>query len=203
MLKPFLRVFTYMLFAALLAELMRWEALHLDRGRQYSEFGYTEPGQSLLLAAAIVLLVARLRAVEEFRQLAVCMALLFSILLIRENDQLLEVFLPHGIWKYFAAIPLVLGAGYFWKHRAAVSAQVAEYARTASFGVMLSAFVVLAFSRIFGRTGYWEVVMAADYIRVVKNAAQEGTEFLGLGLLLIGVIEMTCFPTRIQTRRWT
>jgi len=189
MLKIFLRGGAYFLLAGLIAELLRWEVQNLGRSLQYSEFGYVEPVQSVFLLTSAIILFYKARASVGLRQLAVCMAVVFCILLIRENDRALELVFPHGIWKYFAAIPAIIGIVYFRKNRKAVSRQLNFYSHTASFGVMLGGFAVLVFSRLFGRTSYWQSVMGEEYIRVVKNAAEEGVELLALTLILLAVIE--------------
>ena len=188
-----LRLVIYILLVALVAEVLRWEILYIEPGWQYSEFGYTEFTQSALLLVSSILLAINARKSEEFRQLSVCMALAFLVLLIRENDQVFELVLMHGIWKYFAMIPLLFGAVYFWKHRTAVSEQAVRFSHTSGFGVMLSGFAVLVFSRLFGRSAYWEIVMGDGYMRIVKNAAEEGVELLGLTLMLVAVIEFVFY----------
>lgn len=188
-----LRLVIYFLLVALAAEVLRWEILYIEAGWQYSEFGYTEWTQSALLLVSTILLAANARRSEEFRQLSVCMALAFCVLLIRENDQVFELVMMHGIWKYFAMIPLLIGAVYLWKNRTAVSEQSVRFSRTSGFGVLLSGFAVLVFSRLFGRSDYWEIVMGDGYMRIVKNAAEEGVEFLGLALMLVAVIEFVFF----------
>jgi hypothetical protein len=145
MLKIFLRGGVFLLFMGLIAEFLHWEVLNLGRSLQYSEFGYVERVQSALLLTSTIILIFNARASASFRQLAVCMALVFCILLIRENDQVFELVFPHGIWKYFAAIPVIIGIVYFRKNRKTVTSQLNFYSHTASFGVMLSGFAVLVF----------------------------------------------------------
>ncbi|MDX1380531.1 MAG: hypothetical protein R3233_05395 [Xanthomonadales bacterium] len=183
------RCFTYLLVVAALAEGLRLEAVALDKTRVYSEFGYTEWAQTAILVMVVGLLAWRAVRHAPVRELAVCMALFFGILLIRENDQTFELFLPHGSWKFFAAVVFLALITYFARHRTVVLGQLRAFAQSVSFGVMLCGFVVLVFSRLFGRTHYWQEVMEDNYIRLVKNAAQEGVELLAQGLFLIAVVE--------------
>lgn len=189
----FVRTLSYLLVVAALAEGLRLEAVALDRMRVYSEFGYTEWAQSAILLLIVALLAWRAARHTSLRELSVCMALFFGILLIRENDQTFELFLPHGSWKYFAAVVFLALFAYFVRHRTAVIDQLRAYAQSASSGAMLCGFVVLVFSRMFGRTHYWQEVMEDNYIRVVKNAAQEGVELLAQGLFLVAVVEFAFF----------
>jgi uncharacterized membrane protein YdjX (TVP38/TMEM64 family) len=58
-----------------------------------------------------------------------------------------------------------------------------------SFGILLSGFVALTFSRLFGRKHFWLQLTEEDNFRTVKNAAEEGVEVLALGLILISIVE--------------
>jgi hypothetical protein len=58
---------------------------------------------------------------------------------------------------------------------------------------MLSGMLVLAFSRLFGRNSFWEQLMGDTYLRKVKMVAEEGTEFLALGMVLLAVVEFVLF----------
>lgn len=189
------RVFAYLVLAALLTQVLAFEARELPPERVYAESGYTEWLQSLLLLTVAGLLTLEARHSGTLRQLVTCMALMFTVLLIRENDGLLDVWLFHGAWKYLALAPGLYGLWYFWKHRNAVSAQLRSYALTASFGIMVGGFMVMVFSRLFGRAAYWTAILGENYVRVAKNTAEEGTELLALGIILVAVIEL-----RLQSR---
>jgi hypothetical protein len=188
-----LRGFIYLLVAAAVSEVLFLEARTLPAERMYSEFGYAEWLQSLFLFLSVALLAYHARRAERWRALVNCMALAFGILLVRENDQVMELFLPHGSWKYLAGLLAAWAAVYFWRHRSAVAAQLNAYAATASFGVMIAGFVVMVFSRLFGRGDYWKTVMDEGYLRLVKNAVEEGVELLAITLIWVAVVELVFF----------
>jgi hypothetical protein len=184
-----LRGIIYLLIAIALGEGIRLEFELAADWRPFTEFGYLEMAQSLILfACTLVFAVQALRG-TVYRELATCMSLFFLVLLFRENDQPLELILPHGSWKYFAAIPLIALLVYAWKNRRPLTVQAREYSRSFAFGVMLSGMLVLAFSRWFGRTSFWEQLMGDSYVRKVKMVAEEGIEFLALGMVLVAVGE--------------
>jgi hypothetical protein len=192
----FVRGFVYLLLGAAVAELLRLEANTLGIGLRFSEFGYTERLQTLFLFLMVVLLFFRVRRFPDYRQLAMCMAGAFSILLIRENDQILELFLPHGFWKYPAAVLAVALVVYFWRQREVVQEQLLRWARTPSFGVMLSGFVALVFSRLFGRSEFWQTLMGDGYMPAIKTVAEEGVELLAITIIFIAVVELAFFTVR-------
>ncbi len=185
-----IRAIAYALLAAVLAQVSMLEAQHFAPLDRFSEFGYVEFGQSLLLLTCVVMLVVADRRGEGDSPLLRCLALGFAMLLIRENDQVLELWLPHGIWKWPALVLLIVLAGVFWRHRGRVIEEVVELSRTPAFGVLLAGFATLVFSRFFGRGDFWEAVMEERYWRPVKNAAEEGVELFALGLLTAGVVEL-------------
>ena len=185
-----IRSAAYFLMAVFLGELIRLELGSDESVRRFTEYGYVQWVQSVILIACSVLLFLKARVSVFYRHLYVCMAFFFLALLVRENDQPLELFLPHGSWKYIVVFPVAALAMYFAKHRRLVLEQLVVYSRTLSFGVMLSGFMVLVFSRLFGRKRFWQELMGDEYFRMVKNVAEEGVEVLALGLILIAVVEL-------------
>lgn len=195
-----IRTGCYLLLAAVLAETLRLEVAWLEPQRRFSEFGYTEWLQAAMLLVGTVLLLTRARRLADYTSLAYCLAGAFGVLLIRENDALLELYLPHGIWKYPAGLVMISVVVYFWRHRQNVMAQAVRWSATPSFGVMLAGAAVLGFSRLFGRGEVvWQALMEEQFMRDVKNLAEEGVELMALGLMLAAVVEL-CFFTARQHR---
>ena len=58
--------------------------------------------------------------------------------------------------------------------------------------------VTFVFSRLFGRTVFWEHLLESDYNRWAKNAAEEGIELLGYALMFIGGVEMLVETRRVE-----
>ncbi len=186
----FIRGTLYILLAIALAQLALFEAVTLHEIERFSESGYIELSHAALLSASTLLLAGIAWRVREFRTVAGFLALAFAILTIRENDQILEMWLPHGFWKWPAT---VMFAGMVWifiRRRQALIEQGLTLTSTMAFGVMLAGFTAMVFSRFFGRTSFWEAVMEERYVRVVKNAAEESVELFGIGLMTAGVVEL-------------
>jgi hypothetical protein len=186
----------YLLVAIALGEGIRLELELAADWRPFTQFGYLQIAQSLFLFACAAILALQALRGTVYRELAVCMSLFFLALLIRENDQPLELILPHGSWKYFAAVPIIALLVYAWKNRRVITAQAREYSTNFAFGVMLSGMLVLAFSRLFGRTAFWENLMGESYFRKVKMVAEESIEFLALGMVLVAVVEFVLLCRR-------
>jgi hypothetical protein len=184
------RVFLLMVLMALVTEAMRLGANFSERHRLYSEYGYIEWAQAALLLTNMVLLLSIARTSASVREMCNCMALLFAIMLIREKDQLLEVYLVDGAWKYFA-LPVLLGLlVYYWRNREKIAQQVVAFADSSAFGMFLAAALTLVFGRMFGRTVYWQPVMGEDYHPLMKTAVQESLELLSYLLLFLAILEL-------------
>ena len=194
-----IRGFVYLLLAIFLAELMRWELLQAAGAKPFTEYGYVQWAQSCFLLLATLSLAVNALRDTGYRQLSICMGLFFLMLLIRENDQPLELFLPHGAWKFFVIFPALALVYFFLKNRQQVTEQLVAYTHTSSFGLMIGGFVALMFSRLFGRLSFWRLLMGEDFSRGVKNAAEEGIELLALGLILAAAVELMIQRPRRQS----
>lgn len=185
-----IRGLAYVALAFIIAQVVLLEAQHFPPFERFSEFGYTELSQSGVLALTVLLLVVAALRSPESAPLLWCLALGFAVLLVRENDQVFELFLPHGIWKYPAGVLALIAALVFFRNRRAVIDELVELAGTTAFGVLFAGFTTLVFSRLFGQGKFWEAVMEERYWRPVKNAAEEGLELFALALLAAGIVEL-------------
>lgn len=194
-----LRAFAYFILAALAALVL---GLEVNQAPEliFNETGMTERLQSSILALLVILLLFSAWQSHGTRELQLCMAMAFLMFLIRESDAYFDGLLFHGAWKYLALAPLGVATWVFWRNRGAVSEQLGRYAGSSAFGVMLSGFMVLVFSRLFGRAEYWAAIMGESYIRVAKNAAEESTEFLAMVIMFAAVLEWL-LVSRIASRR--
>lgn len=189
MIPIWIRGVLYAVLAVVLAQLSLLEALHFPAVERFSEFGYVEFAQSALLALTVVLLVIADWRSDRAEPLLRCLALAFGMLLIRENDQILELWLPHGVWKWPVLVLFIALLWVFFRHRAAVFDELKQLATTPAIGVLYAGFATLVFSRLFGRGEFWQALMEERYWRPVKNAAEEGVELFALGLMAAGIVE--------------
>lgn len=191
-----IRGLAYLLLAAALAQLTLLEARHLPPLERFSEWGYVEQCQSLLLVLTVAVAGIAAWRLPGPEPLLVCMALAFAILLVRENDQVFELWLPHGVWKWPAGVLMAVLLAFFLRHRRRVLDQLVGVSGALAFGVLLTGFTTLGFSRLLGRGELWQTLMGESYIRATKNAAEEGVELFALGLLLLGTIELVLLRRR-------
>lgn len=179
----------YVALAAVLAQVSMLEAQHFSPLDRFSEMGYVEVGQAGLLAIMVLALGLAAWRRPEPAPLMQLAALVFAMLLVRENDQTLELWFPHGFWKWPALTLFAWAVVVAVRRWAQVKTQLMTLSQTRAFGVLLAGCTALVFSRLFGRGDLWEAIMEERYWRPVKNAAEEGVELFALGLLAAGVTE--------------
>src|SRR5690554_2262046 len=191
-----IRATLYILLIAGLAQGAYIEALHYPEVR-FSEYGFTELAQSaVLLSASLPLLYTR----QVLKVLPTVTLLMFAFTFssfIREQDYWLDMVARHT-WK--AIVALVVLPTLFWviRERKRFVEEFRHYANSFSFGLFAAGVLTTyVFSRLYGRSAFWEAVLEESYVRTFKDAAEEITELLGYTLILIAVIELT-----LLARRW-
>lgn len=53
--------------------------------------------------------------------------------------------------------------------------------------------ITYVFSRMFGITSFWEILLGDSYNRTARNIAEEGVELLGYSIILISVVELLVY----------
>lgn len=152
------------------------------------EHSFVELGQSIFLFAASVIFMY-LASKKKANGLWL-VAGFFVCMLIREQDAYFDDIF-HGSWAYFALASVVFFVWKAWSQgKDNVLKTMAEYMQsppftTMSFGVM----IILFFSRAMGMGKLWKLVMGENFIRVVKNVVEEGTELFGYSIIFLAAVE--------------
>jgi hypothetical protein len=202
--KTVLRFFLYFFLVALLFQGLVWiaqsgpDGLNLfvqsapDDDLGNSEFSKVELLQSGCLAIGLLLSVWIYTRNDHRRLVALAVAVLQSLMLIREQDFFFEVLVGRGMWQIPVYLSLIGGIFVFVRSRDRVNQSWLWMRQRSWFGLLFAALtIILAFSRVFGQSDFWEAIMGDNYQRIVKLAAEEVTELLGYSLLVIAMIEMT------------
>ncbi|WP_148253558.1 hypothetical protein [Aidingimonas lacisalsi] len=192
-----LRALIYILLTGALMQGVYYEALYLPDTR-FTERGFTELAQSLLLALASALLIYARYGVKRMPQVTLLMfGFLFSSF-IREQDSYLDTYVFDGAWQVlvtFVVLPCLIQV---IRRRHDFVREFECYSNTFSFGLFAAGFLTTyAFSRLYGRSEVWMAILGDHYARTFKDAAEEVTELFGYALLLFAVIELV-----LLARRW-
>ncbi len=167
-----------------------------------SEFSAVELLQTALLLASILVTGWYAASLPLTRPLTTVAALFLLLMLVREQDYFIDQWLPWGTWRLPAALVAVCLGYVAWRNRPELRRQGHALATSAAFGLLFAGLLVLlGFSRVFGQTDLWTALLADDYQRIAKLAAEEMTELLGYCLVLAGCIELRYSPLRREARQ--
>lgn len=185
------RAFLYLVSLAGVAYLIGLEGEQYKTLAQYNEHTLTEHMQDILTLLSSLLFLYAARLDDKLKVASTLLAGLLAMMFVRESDSLLDHNVYDGAWEtlvLFIGIALVI----FLRGKfSTIYSSLKAYSETSCYGTFLAGLVViLAFSRVMGRGSFWTSVMGENYMRVVKNIVEEGTETLGYTLILISAIEL-------------
>ncbi|WP_345332199.1 hypothetical protein [Ferrimonas pelagia] len=156
---------------------VRWLLGHVG------EDSLVEYMQELILAVTVAMFLLLVAKRPAQRGAAVLVGGFFAVLLIREMDSVFDQ-IVHGFWKYPAVLLAATAIGYAYRHPQTTGMPLVAYSRHSSFGLMIAGMAILmVFSRLFGMGILWNTLMGEQYVRGVKNLAEEGTELLAYCLI--------------------
>ncbi|PSW21228.1 hypothetical protein C9I98_04555 [Photobacterium sanctipauli] len=139
--------------------------------------------ESYLLISATVFYLIGARDQSQ-RPFAFLVAAFFSVMLIRELDEVLD-YIAHGFWKYPAWAVAVVAICYATSNLNKTLTSLNAYFQHRSFGIMLmSVASLLVFSRIFGMNVLWSSLMPGGNHGMVKTFVEEGSELLSYSCLV-------------------
>ena len=192
-----LKLVVYSGVLAVIAHLIYLDAFQENVPIKYLENTFTEWSQVGCLVLMLLLFIVSWKIARTGEKLSILMSGASVVALIREfnnffNDQVFD-----GAWQSLALVAAIITATLLYRNKGDFMPAFTRFVQSSSCGVMMAGFITtFVFSRLFGRTIFWEAVMEEQYFRSVKNAAEEGTELLGYGLMLIGAIEYFYFTLK-------
>ena len=184
----------YFLLVIVVCQLISLEGYSQLTESTYSEASLTETMQIVFSGICCLLFLVTARMSQKLRPVAVILAALTGMMLIREADAFLDKNVFDGAWQTFVVFVLFATTIYLKKQPDPIKPSVEAFSRLPSAGMLMSGFLVtFVFSRLFGRRSFWEAVMGEGYVRVVKNIVEEGTELVGYSLILIAAVELVWY----------
>lgn len=189
-----LRGLVYLLVLAGIAQCIALEAFQFGTAAEYSESSLTEHLQDLFTFASALTFIVCAYLSKPLRQACILLSALMFMMFVRESDSLLDAKVFDGAWQLIVG-GVIIATVFALRNQVKESYQsLKEFSKTSSFGFVVAGLVTaLAFSRIFGRTSFWQSVMGDAYVRTVKNIVEEGTELLGYSIIMIAATELLFF----------
>jgi hypothetical protein len=174
-----------------IAQLLFLDAFNVIDGGKFSENSYTEWAQVGVLILIILVTFWTGKVSPKEKVIINSMLGFFLMALIREFDFYLDNYVFDGAWQVLAFSTLAVTIIYLVRNKEAIEQASQNVFQTSAFGLISAGILItFIFSRLYGRTSFWEAVMEQKYFRDVKNVSEEGIELLGYGIILIGCIEL-------------
>ncbi|EGO65363.1 hypothetical protein [Acetonema longum] len=146
-------------------------------------------GSILTMIAGIFIYLSRHHPVPGTKYGMVLIAGFFSCAVIRELDFITDQL--HISWFYFVLAIVSYMIFLAWRHPDILDG-VVDFCKSESYYIMLCGLLtVFVFSRLMGMGLLWQNLLNESYLRVVKNAMEEGTELFGYTLCLISALKYT------------
>ena len=184
----------YFLLVVVVCQLISLEGYSQLTESIYSEASLTEKLQIVFSGICCLLFLMTARMSQKLRPVAVMLAALTAMMLIRESDAFLDKNAFDGAWQTLVVFVMIATAIYLKKQPDPIKPSVEAFSHLPSAGMLMSGFLVtFVFSRLFGRQSFWQAVMGEGYLRVVKNIVEEGTELVGYSLILITAVELVWY----------
>lgn len=166
--------------------------------QSFKENSNTEHGQDFVLFTSFLLILFIGYKFQKIRTLSYTMGALLLVSFIREMDAFFDTLLFHGAWAYFAGLAV---AGYVILIRKKITSFTSELNLVKdhiSLGmVTIGLLIIHVFSRLYGRKKMWKALMGEDqFMRIVKDASEEGIELLGYTIIFIGIVELFLFARK-------
>ncbi|QTL97432.1 hypothetical protein GM661_05265 [Iocasia frigidifontis] len=155
-----------------------------------TENSLTEIAQELILGIIISLFIYIAWLCPKLKYGMLVIAGFFACLLIREMD-----FLTDKIsisWFYFV-LAVVLGCLFLAiKYYESVIYGLNDFCKSDSYYIMVCGLILIfSFARLMGMKILWRNLLGTAYVRVVKNAVEEGSELVGYLLCLVSASKYT------------
>ena len=162
-----------------------WD-IQINRG--FGEVGLIELSQSVMLATTTGLYFLEAYRRPALRRAMVLVAGFFGCMLIREQDYFLD-FIRHGFWVY-PALALAFGCiAYACTDLRRTLAGLERFVRWKHFPILLIGLViVLAYSRLFGSSYGWKLLLGKKFIYSMKAGVEESSELLGYLFILASAV---------------
>jgi len=188
-----IRVIAYSLLMFGVAEAIFFDAAHPMEDGYFGEITFTEIGQEsilFILFAFYLILGFKWREIQPVSNLV---SLFFLMSFIREFNFLIVHWIYPVLLVFAIFVWLVVRD--FKKIKAAT---IQFFSVPASGWFLPGLLITYIFSRLFGRTKFWQLLYHDESYRLAKAATEEGLELLGNSIMLIGAIEFLIYYIAVQ-----
>jgi hypothetical protein len=179
-------MFGMLIFMAVIA-LVLWIDIVILKNA-ITEWSLTEFCQEFILMIIISLFIWLSVHCPKVKYGMILIAGFFSCLLLRELDFITDMIALS--WFYIDLAIIFFCVVLAVRHRKNTLNGLKHFRRSKSYQTMVGGLLLLfVFSRLIGMKVLWKYLLGPSYMRVVKNAAEEGIELLGYTLCLLSAFK--------------
>lgn len=158
-------------------------------GESFYEGRIVEWLQFTFLALSAAAFIHAASGKTEHKAISLVLAGGMAIAGIRECDRFLDHLICDNFWKvgvtlFFIGISILI-----YKDHDRILESVNKIIHWNAFGILLSGFLVLLFSRLFGHNDYWTDLIGKTNQKIVLQVIEENTELLSYFIFLAGSLE--------------
>lgn len=183
-----LRILVYTLLIYGVAEGIYFDALHPMEDGYFGEITFTEIGQEIILFLLFGFFLWLNYRWKETQPVSILVSLFFLMSFIREFNFLVD--------KWIFPV-LVVFAIFVWlfirDFKKIKDATIQFFSVPASGWFLPGLLITYIFSRLFGRSKFWQLLYHDESYRLAKAATEEGLELLGNAIMLIGAFEFLIY----------
>jgi hypothetical protein len=190
------RILVYVGIMFLLNAIFMYDAQNTTDTGKFGEISITEFTQEVFIFLSGVLFIFIGRNNRDLTPIANLISIFFFMSFIREFNN----YIP--FWFYLVLPFMVLFFYLIYRDRKKIFASAQKFLEIPYTAYFVTGFLItFVFSRLFGRSKFWEALLETDYNRWAKNAAEEGIELLGYTFFFIASVEI--FLAVIRKRKQT
>lgn len=152
-----------------------------------SEMSFTENTQLIFIALTIYTFCRLLQENSSLKHACALIIGFFCVIFIRECDGYLDR-VYHGFWLIPALAVTAIACIFALRDWRSCIFECAKILASPALLVASGTVLLLIYSRLFGMGAFWKEIMGDAYVREVKVIAEEGTELLAYGLILLGAL---------------
>jgi len=183
-----IRVIVYSLLIYGMAEGIFFDAVHPMEEGFFGEITFTEISQEVILFILFLFYLIVGFKYKPVQPVANIVSLFFLASFIREFNFLIE----HWIYPVLLVLGIMiwLAARDFKKLK---EATITFFSQPASAWFFAGFLVTYIFSRLLGRSKFWQLLYDENSYRIAKAASEESVELLGDTIMLISIVEFSLF----------
>jgi len=180
-----LRVFIYIGIMFLLNAIFMFDAHNPTVTGKFGEVSATEITQEIFIFLSGLMFVFISLKNKELAPVSNLIAVFFFMSFIREFNN----YIP--FWFYLVLPLMILFFWLIYRDRNKLLSSIQKLLEIPSTAYFVTGFLItFVFSRLFGRSKFWEALLEQDFNRWAKNAAEEGIELLGYTFFFIAGVEI-------------